>query len=58
MPDNKGKETGKRKVVEGVYKVGDLYYCAKCDTLLKFGEICPNCLTEVDWDKIRLSFLM
>ena len=47
------KEEGDTKVKHGVYKVGDQYFCAKCNTGLVFGRPCPDCLTQFDWEKIR-----
>lgn len=55
MPEKKD-EPKRSEVKHGVYRVGDMYYCARCHTVVKFGEACPNCLTEFDWDKIKLSF--
>jgi hypothetical protein len=52
MPD---KEEKRSETICGVYRVGELYYCAKCNTVVKDGEACPNCHTEFDWDKIRLA---
>ena len=46
----------KSQTIHGVYKAGDLYYCAQCHTVVKDEEACPNCHTEFDWDKIRLAF--
>jgi rubrerythrin len=49
------KEEKRSETIHGVYKAGDLYYCAKCHSIVNDGEACPNCLTEFDWDKIRFS---
>jgi len=46
----------KSETVHGIYRMGDLYYCAQCHSVVKDGETCPNCHTEFDWDKIRLAF--
>lgn len=54
MPDKKGKAE-RTEVVGGIYRVGDLYYCSKCNTVVKSGEECPNCHTEFDWEKIRAA---
>ena len=40
-------------VKHDVYKVGDKYYCAQCNTGLTFGRTCPECLTNFDWERIR-----
>ena len=45
----------KSQTIHGVYKVGELYYCAQCHSVVKSGEACPNCHTEFDWDKIKLA---
>jgi len=47
------KKEEERNVKHGVYKVGDKYYCAQCNTGLTFGRPCPECLTNFDWEKIR-----
>jgi len=46
-------EEKEHKILHGVYKVGDKYYCARCNSALQFGRPCPNCLTEFDWERIR-----
>jgi len=46
-------EQEERRIVHGVYKVGDQYYCARCNTGLQFGRPCPNCLTQFDWELIK-----
>lgn len=53
MPEDVGKEAEERQIKHGVYKVGDKYYCAQCNTGLTFGRPCPECLTNFDWEKIR-----
>ncbi|GAG39797.1 unnamed protein product, partial [marine sediment metagenome] len=36
------KEAAKKsEIVYGVYRAGDLYYCAQCHTMVKSGEACP-----------------
>jgi rubrerythrin len=52
MADKKVKRS---ETAHGVYRVGDLYYCAKCNSVVKDGEACPNCHTQFDWDKIRVA---
>ena len=49
-------EEEKSEIKHGVYKVGDKYYCAKCDSGLQFGRPCPNCLTDFDWERIAAEF--
>lgn len=50
------EEQEKRKIKHGVYRVGEKYYCATCNTGLQFGANCPDCLTHLDWEKIQMEF--
>ena len=55
MSDINEKEAKRSQVVHGVYKIGDQYFCAQCDTLLEYGKSCPKCLTRFDWEAIRVA---
>ncbi len=45
-------EKKQHKIIHGVYRGGDKYYCGECDSEVKFGKPCPTCLTKFDWERI------
>ena len=34
-----------------IYKKGDKYYCAECQSELPYRKSCPVCKKEIDWDR-------
>lgn len=43
------------EVVAKIYAKGSKYYCAECHSELPMHQSCPNCHTEIDWDRIRIE---
>ena len=42
------------EVVAQIYRKGDKYYCAECNSELPFHQECPTCHTHIDWNRATL----
>jgi hypothetical protein len=38
-------------VAAAIYRKGDKYYCAECNTQLPMHTDCPSCHAHIDWDR-------
>jgi hypothetical protein len=38
-----------------VYRKGNQYYCAECNSVLEMHGDCPYCRAHINWDKIKVE---
>lgn len=38
--------------VAQIYRKGDKYYCAECNSELPIHQSCPNCHAHIEWDRL------
>lgn len=50
MAEGKDPET-----VAKIYAKGSQYYCAECHSELPVHQSCPNCHSEIDWDRVKIE---
>ncbi len=36
-----------------VYKSGDKYHCVECGTEVNYGDNCPSCKANINWQQIE-----
>jgi hypothetical protein len=47
-----GKNPG---VTAQIYRKGDKYYCAECNSELPIHQSCPTCHAHIDWDRVLME---
>jgi hypothetical protein len=50
MVEGKSPET-----VAQIYRKGDKYFCAECNSELPVHQPCPTCHTHIDWDRVMME---
>jgi rubrerythrin len=48
-------ETQSPEVAAKIYKKGDKYYCAECNSELPMHRDCPSCHAHIDWERVRMG---
>jgi rubrerythrin len=43
-----------KKNLYQIYKVGEKYHCADCNTEIKYGNNCPTCNKKLEWDQAKI----
>ncbi len=43
------------EVAAQIYKKGDKYYCAECNSELPMHRDCPSCHAHIDWERARFG---
>ncbi len=38
-----------------IFKKGDRYYCAECQSELPMHTDCPTCHAHIDWDRVIME---
>ena len=41
------------EIAAKIFKRGDRYYCAECNTELPMHTDCPTCHAHIDWERAR-----
>lgn len=43
-----------KKNLYQIYKVGEKYHCADCNTEIKYGDNCPTCNKKLEWEQAEI----
>jgi hypothetical protein len=47
-------ESQNPEIAAKIFKKGDRYFCAECQSELPIHRDCPSCHAHIDWDRVRL----
>jgi len=37
-----------------IYKAGEKYHCGECGTEVHWGNDCPDCKINIDWNQVEI----
>ena len=52
--NNEMAEGKSPEVVAAIYRKGNKYYCAECQSELPMHTDCPSCHAHIDWGRLRM----
>ena len=48
------KKDKEHEKLHKIYKAGNKYHCSECGTEVNWGDHCPDCKLNIDWNQIEI----